>query len=157
VDVANGHYDLAIGLARKTLELDPNKSGPYLALGRVYAEKGMYPEAIEQLQKGVDLSGGSPQPLSLLGYTYGVSGKREKALAIVQKLKLLSKRRYVSPYDIAVVYAGLGEKDLAFDWLQKAVADRSGKLVHIKYDEKLDTLHSDPRYSELLRRIGLPL
>ena len=157
VDVANGHYDLAIGLARKTLELDPNKSGPYLLLGRMYAKKGMYTEAVEYLRKGVDLSGGAPQPLSVLGYTYGVSGEREEALEIVQKLKLLSKRRYVSPYDIAVVYAGLGEKDLAFDWLQKALADRSSQLVHIKYDEKLDTLHPDPRYSELLRSIGLPL
>jgi TolB-like protein/DNA-binding winged helix-turn-helix (wHTH) protein/Tfp pilus assembly protein PilF len=157
VVVANGQYDLAIERARKTLELDPNNPGPYLLLGRVYAKKGMYTEAVEHLQKGVDLSGGAPQPLSVLGYTYGVSGEREKALEIVQKLNLRSKRRYVSPYDIAVVYAGLGEKDLAFDWLQKAVADRSSQLVHIKYDEKLDTLHPDPRYTELLRSIGLPL
>jgi len=157
VAVANGQYDLAIVHARKTLELDPNKPGPYLLLGRMYAKKGMYKEAVENLQKGVDFSGGAPEPLSVLGYTYGASGERENALEIVQKLKLLSKRRYVSPYDIAVVYAGLGEKDLAFDWLQKAVADRSSQLVLMKHDEKLDTLRLDPRYSELLRSIGLPL
>lgn len=156
VALASGRYDLAIELARKRLELDPDNPGPYLALGRVYTLKGMYQEAIANLEKGVDLSSGEPEPLRDLGYTYGVSGERKKALEIVQKLKLLSKRRYVSPYDIAVVYVGLGDKDLAFDWLQRAVADHSPNLVHIQHDEKLDTLHPDPRYSELLRSIGLP-
>jgi hypothetical protein len=93
--------------------------------------------------------------LSALGYTYAVSGERDKALKIVQQLTLLSKHRYVSPYQIAWIYMGLGEKDLAFDWLQKAVADRSILLAAMRSQE-LDGLRSDLRYSELVRRIGLP-
>lgn len=150
-----GQYDLAIENMRKKLELDPNFAFGYVWLGGVYARKGMYQEAIVQIKKGLSLDE-SPGYLSALGYTYGLSGKRDEALKILQQLKLLSKRRYVSPYGIAVVYVGLGEKDLAFDWLQKAVADRSTQLVSMKRDPRMDSMRSDPRYAELERRIGLP-
>jgi tetratricopeptide (TPR) repeat protein len=116
----------------------------------------MYQDAIAEIQKGVNLSGGAPDYLSHLGYTYGVWGKRNEALRIVRQLEQLSKRRYVSPYAIALVYVGLDEKDLAFDWLQKAVVDRSIPLGPLKAGEELASLRSDPRYAELLRRIGLP-
>jgi TolB-like protein/DNA-binding winged helix-turn-helix (wHTH) protein/tetratricopeptide (TPR) repeat protein len=148
-------YDLMIESNRRKLELDPNFAGAHLGLGRAYALKGMYQDAIAEIQKGVSLSGGAPGPLSALGYTYGVSGKRDEALKILQQLTLFSKHRYVSPYDIALVYVGLGEKDRAFDWLQKAVADRSIPLVSLRREE-MDSLRSDPRYAELLNRIGLP-
>jgi TolB-like protein/DNA-binding winged helix-turn-helix (wHTH) protein/Flp pilus assembly protein TadD len=154
--IESGEYDLAIETARKKLELDPNSPLPYLYLGRAYTRKGMYRDAIAEIQKGVSLSGGAPGPLSALGYTYGVSGNRDEALKILPQLTLLSKRRYVSPYDIALVYVGLGEKDRAFDWLQKAVADRSIPLVSLRTGEEMDSLRSDPRYTELLDRIGLP-
>jgi TolB-like protein/DNA-binding winged helix-turn-helix (wHTH) protein len=154
----SGQYDLAIEHLRKRLELDPDFALTYLLLGNVYARKGMYQDAIAQLQKGVQLSGGAPYYLSALGYTYGVSGKRDEALKILQQLTLLSKRRYVSPYEIARVYVGLGENDLAFDWLQKALVDRSSELVFLKVSRGIitDTMRSDPRYIELVRRIGLP-
>src|SRR5215469_4759306 len=157
VALASGQYDLAIEIERKSLELDPNNPSPYLWLARAYRLKGMYPAAIAQAHKGVDLSGGAPEALSALGYTYAVSGNRVEALKTVKQLVRLSKRRYVSPYNIAVVYAGLGEKELAFDGLQKAVADRSIWLPNLKSERDLDSLRSDPRYSELLRRIGLPV
>jgi TolB-like protein/DNA-binding winged helix-turn-helix (wHTH) protein/Flp pilus assembly protein TadD len=150
------HYDLMIERNRKKLELDPNFAGAHLALGRAFALKGMYQDAFAEIQKGVTLSGGAPGPLSALGYTYGVSGKRHEALKILEQLTLFSNRRYVSPYDIALVYVGLGEKDRAFDWLQKAVADRSIPLVSLRAGEEMDSLRSDPRYAELLNRIGLP-
>src|SRR5262249_53883616 len=109
-------------------------------------------------QKAVDLSGGAEVgPLSALGYTYGVSGKRNEALKILHQLTLLSKSRYVPPYNIALVYVSLGEKDRAFDWLQKAVADHSIPLVPLRAAKELDSIRSDPRYAELMRRIGLPL
>src|SRR5262249_32331188 len=113
--IESGQYDLSIEIQRKKLELDPNYPNAYLALGRAYRLKGMYPEAIANIQKAVDLSGGTPQFLSALGYTYGVWGKRNEALKILHQLILLSKRRYVSPYNLARVYLGLGEKDRAFD------------------------------------------
>jgi len=154
--IESGQYDLAIDITRKKLELDPNYAGAYLALGRLYTLKGMYQEAIAQLQKGVDLSGGAPESLSALGYTYGVSRKRNEALKILHQLTLLSKRRYVPRYQIALVYVGLGEKDRAFDWLQKAVADHSIPLVFLRSAKEMASLRSDPRYAELLSRIGLP-
>jgi TolB-like protein/Flp pilus assembly protein TadD len=154
--VDSGQYDLAIEILRKKLELDPNFAGTYLWLGNVYERKGMYQEAIAQFQKGFDLSGGAPNYLSALGYTYGVSRKRNEALKILHQLTLLSKRRYVSPYHIALVYVGLGEKDLTFDWLQKALVDRSYQLLFLKLDERMDSMRTDARYSELIRRVGLP-
>jgi TolB-like protein/DNA-binding winged helix-turn-helix (wHTH) protein/Tfp pilus assembly protein PilF len=154
--VESGQYDAAIEIQRNKLELDPNYAGAYSALGRVYTLKGMYEDAIAQFRKAVDLSGGAPGPLSALGYTYGVWGKRDEALKIVQQLRLLSKRRYVSPYDIALVYVGLGEKDVAFDWLQKAVADRSISPVPLTSAKEMDSMRSDPRFQDLLRRVGLP-
>jgi len=154
VYVVSGQYDLAMEIQRKRQELDPDCC--YLGVGHLYTLKGMYPEAIAQFQKAVDLSGGAPGALSALGYTYGLSGKRAKALKILQQLTLLSRRRYVPPYDIARVYVGLGEKDRAFDWLEKAVANRSIALPELRYQKELDSIRSDPRYSELIRRIGLP-
>ena len=154
---ASGQYDLAIEAMRKRLEIDPNSAGAYLGLGRAYERKGMYQEAIAQSQKGVSLSGGNPGSLASLGYTYALSGKRVEARKILKQLAQLSKRRYVSPYSIAMIYVGLGEKDLAFDWLEKALADRSSELVFsLRIDARMDTLRSDPRYAELLRRMGLP-
>jgi tetratricopeptide (TPR) repeat protein len=154
--IESGQYDLAIEIARKKLELDPNSPLPYLSLGRAYSRKGMYQEAVTQFQKALDLSGGAPEPLSNLGYTYGASGHRDQAMKTLQQLTLLSKQKYVSPYDIALVHVGLGKKDLAFDWLQKAVEDRSIPLASLRSAKELDSIRSDTRYSELLRRIGLP-
>ena len=149
-------YDLMIESNRKKLELDANFAGAHLGLGRAYALKGMYQDAIAEIQKGVNLSGGAPNYLSFLGYTYGVWGKGNEARKILLQLNQLSKRKYVSPYEIGLVYIGLGEKDMAFDWLQKAVADRSIPLVRLKAGEEMASLRSDPRYAELLSRIGLP-
>jgi Flp pilus assembly protein TadD len=149
-------YDLMIESNRRKLELDPNFAGAHLGLGRAYALKGMYQDAIAEIQKGVNLSGGAPAYLSHLGYTYGVWGKRNEALKIVRQLEQLSKRRYVSPYAIALVYVGLDEKDLAFDWLQKAVTDRSITPTPLKTEEELASLRSDPRYALLVSQVGLP-
>jgi TolB-like protein/DNA-binding winged helix-turn-helix (wHTH) protein/Flp pilus assembly protein TadD len=147
-------YDLILEDARKKLELYPNNPIPYISLGRAYALKGMYPDSIAAYQKARDLSGGDSALIGL-GYTYAVWGKRTEALQILAELKAQSKRRYISPSDIAMVYAGLGEKDLAFDWLQKAVTDHSIPLPELKTNEQWVSLRSDPRYRELLSRIGL--
>jgi TolB-like protein/Flp pilus assembly protein TadD len=148
-------YDLMLEHARKMLELYPDNPIPYMSLGRTYCLKGMYPDAIAAYQKARDLSGGDPALIGL-GYTYAVWGKRAEALKILGEVKAQSKRRYISPSKIALIYVGLGEKDLAFDWLQKAVTDHSILLAGLKTDEEWASLRSDPRYGELLNRIGLP-
>lgn len=156
--IESGQYDLALELTRRKLELYPNAPFLYAALGGVYARKEMYPEAVASLEKSVVLSGGEPRFLSALGYTYAISGKRDEALKILPQLSSLSKRRYVSPFDIATVYAGLNEKDSAFSWLDKALTEHSTALVFLKSPTlfEMDNLRSDPRYAELQRRIGLP-
>jgi TolB-like protein/DNA-binding winged helix-turn-helix (wHTH) protein/Flp pilus assembly protein TadD len=148
--------DQRIEIQRKRMELDPDNAHTYLQLGKLYARKGMYPEAIAHLQKAVNLSGGRPYALSALGYTYGVSGEREKALKILQQMKLLSKDRYVSSSDIARIYVGLDEKDQAFDLLQKGVTNHDIPLDALRTTEEWASLRSDPRYRELMRRFGLP-
>jgi TolB-like protein/DNA-binding winged helix-turn-helix (wHTH) protein/Flp pilus assembly protein TadD len=156
--IESGQYDLALELTRKRLELYPNAAVLYAALGRVYARKQMYQEAITNTQKSVTLSGGEPRFLSALGYTYAIAGKRNEALGILRQLTLLSKSRYVSPFEIASIYAGLDQKDLAFNWLQKAVAEHSPDVVFLKTTtlQEMDSLRSDPRYAGLERLVGLP-
>jgi TolB-like protein/DNA-binding winged helix-turn-helix (wHTH) protein/Flp pilus assembly protein TadD len=155
--IESGQYDLALELTRKRLELYPNAAVLYAALGKVYARKQMYQEAIANTQKSVTLSGGEPRFLSALGYVYAIAGKRNEALGILRQLTLLSKSRYVSPFEIASIYAGLDQKDLAFNWLQKAVAEHSPDVVFLKTTilQEMDSLRSDPRYAELERQVGL--
>ena len=154
----SGQYDLALELTRKKLELYPNSAFLYAALGAVYTRKQMYQEAIANTQKSVTLSGGEPRFLSALGYTYAIAGKRTEALGILRKLTLLSKSRYVSPFEIARIYAGLDQKGLALNWLQKAVAEHSPYVVFLQTTtlQEMDSLRSDPRYAELERQVGLP-
>jgi serine/threonine protein kinase/Flp pilus assembly protein TadD len=149
-------YDQAIEQFRKTLELDPNFALAQHFLGQAYEQKGMYDEAFAVFQKGITLSGGRSQMVAFLGHAYAVSGKRGEALKTLDELKELSKRRYVGPYNVALVYAGLGEKDQAFEWLQKGYEERSSELLWLAVIPGFDSLRSDPRFADLLRRMGLP-
>jgi TolB-like protein/DNA-binding winged helix-turn-helix (wHTH) protein/Tfp pilus assembly protein PilF len=150
-------YDKYLDLQKKKLELDPNSSALHVALGRGYTLKGEYPEAIECLKKGVSLSGGaSSDALTRLGYAYGVSGRRADALKVLRQLDRLARRRYVHPFQMAIVYAGLSEKDRAFEWLDKAYADHDPQLVMLNRPGDLENLRSDPRFAELKRKIGVP-
>jgi serine/threonine-protein kinase len=149
----SGQYDLYIERQRQRQELDPSRPVLYAGLGRVYTLKGMYEEAIANLQKAVDLSEGkNGGSLSALGYTYGVFGKRKEALKILHQLTLSN----AAPLQIARVYVGLGEKDRAFDWLQKGVANHRIDLGVLRMSKEMESIRSDPRYAELLRRVGLP-
>ena len=116
----------------------------------------MFEEAIEEIQKTVEISGGIPQSVSSLAHAFAVSGKRNKALKILDDLKEQSRRRYISAYDVAIIYAGLGDRKQVADWLEKAYQERSIGLASIKVDPRFDPLRSDPRLQDLLRRIGLP-
>ena len=116
----------------------------------------MYEQALAELEKARDLLGDNAEVLSLIGYTYGVSGRRVEALKVLQELQGQSKQRYVSPYHLAMVYAGLGEKDKAFAWLERAYEDREGRMTTLKFVPEFDGLRSDSRYAALQRRIGLP-
>ncbi len=149
--------DQAIQQLRKTLDLDPNFVLAHLLLGQAFEQKRMYREAISELEKGVNLSGGNPAHLAALGHAYALSGKKAEAEKVLEQLKQLSKRRYVASYEIAVVCAGLGQTDQTFAWLEKAYDTRdSSWLLDLNWDPRFEPLHSDPRFKDLLRRLGLP-
>jgi len=147
--------DQAIAEFRKALELDPNFWVAHWTLGRAYEQKAMFVEAIAEIQKAIDFSGGSPLSLAALGHTYAVWGMRAEAERVLNELKELPEG-YISPYGIAAIHAGLGEKDQAFIWLEKAYEERSGWLIWLRAEPISDPLRSDPRFQDLLRRVGLP-
>jgi TolB-like protein len=152
------NYDQAIEQFQKTLELDPNFPPPHQFLPAAYEQKGMYGEAIAGFQKGITPRGGSEWPMSApgLGHVYAVSGKKAEARTVLNELKQLSGQEYVPAYDIALIYAGLGEKDQAFAWLEKAYEERSFPMAWLKVEPQWDSLRSDPRFADLVRRVGLP-
>ncbi len=147
-------YDRAIYHSQKNLELDPHFALTYWDLGWSYQQKGMYPEAVATFQKAVSLSGGTKM-VSELGYTYALSGRNDEAEKELKKLLRLSKRQYVSPYEIALIYVGLGEKDSALTWLERAAEDRAWESICLQVEPKFDRFRSDSRFTELVRRIGL--
>ena len=146
-------YDEAIEASQKTLELDENFFVARLFLGRSYKEKGMYEQAIAELSRARELSGGISETASLLGYVYAISGKRAEAMKVLVEITELSKQRYVPPYNLAMVYAGLGDKDRAFEWLEKAYEDRNQQLTLINAAPEFESLRSDHRFSRLLHRM----
>jgi serine/threonine protein kinase/Flp pilus assembly protein TadD len=161
---AHRQYDQAIEQFRKTIELEPAQwilGSIYWRLGAVYEKKGMYVEAIAEYQKGMKLSGDSDLAAAL-EQDYKTSGFREAKRVVLkmrlQKMREASQRERVSPLEFAFIYAELGEKEQAFEWLEKAYEARSGALVHLGDGTvcTCDALRSDPRFADLLRRIGLP-
>ena len=148
-------YDASIENSLKTIDLDPNFSPSYVTLGHAYLKKGRTTEAIAALEKAVELSN-RDVGLSELGYGYGVTGKRAEANAIVKELEEKYARNESNGYYVAVVYAGLGEKDKAFEWLEKAFQTKAGNISNIRWAIPFESLRDDPRYKDLLKRMGLP-
>jgi len=149
-------YDQVIAQERKVLELDPNYIEAYYFRGIAYLKKSMYKEGLADLEKGVAIAPTSEVALTGLGYGYAVTGRRAEAHRVLDKLNELSKQKYVSPIWRVKIYAGLVDKDKAFEWLEKAYEDHSIVSVgYIKTNPMLDPLRSDPRYVDLLRRTYL--
>ncbi len=152
--IRRGDLDAAIALCKNFIELDPNFPQTHGILAVAYQRQGRYQEAIAEAQKGVELSRRTAG-LGMLGYCYAVAGKRSEALAILRELEEKHARRESTGANLAGVYAGLGDKDQAFAWLEKDFQDRSGPLAQITGSTILGTLRSDARYADLLRRMGL--
>jgi Flp pilus assembly protein TadD len=121
-----------------------------------YSKKSMYKEAMVEFEKAVAISPTDLVALTGLGYGYAVTGRRAEAQRVLDKLSELSKQKYVSPIWMAKIYSGLGEKDKAFEWLEKAYEDHSIVTTgFIKTSPIFDPLRSDPRFADLLRRTNL--
>jgi len=148
-------YDRAIEESRKASEMDPTFPTPYNLAGLSYLQKGMYEEALAEFQKVPRLSKDAAFSAPLVGYTYAVSHRAGKAREIIDDLARLAESRYVSPEDFAAIYIGLRDKDMAFKLLNKACDERTISMAYIKVEPLYDSLRSDPRYADLVRRIGL--
>jgi TolB-like protein/Flp pilus assembly protein TadD len=142
--------------SKKMVELDPNDASGHLWLGLSYLRQGRNAEAVAEMQKTVELSGREGWALSYLGYAEAISGRRREAAALVAELEGRYAKREALGLDLAQVYAGLGEKDAAFDWLEKDFQARSGTLAYFRWYSQFDSLRGDPRYAGLLRRMNLP-
>jgi DNA-binding winged helix-turn-helix (wHTH) protein/TolB-like protein/Flp pilus assembly protein TadD len=148
------HDDQALAHYREMVALYPNQFESHRGLGCVLRQKGLFDEAIAELQKAVALQR-LDSCLCELGNAYALAGRRPEATQIVKELEKLSKQRYVSPVNIAKVYLGLGEKDLTFVWLEKGYQDHSDHMLRLGVDPSFDSVRSDRRFVNLLRRVGL--
>jgi eukaryotic-like serine/threonine-protein kinase len=149
-------YDSAMEQLRKTLEIDPSFALAHSYLGLAYEQKGLFAQAISEFQEWQRLSGDEPAATGALGHAYAISGKRTDAQNALVRLKGLSAKQYVAPYDLAVICVGLGDTSQAMDWLERAYEDHSAWLIWIKVDPRFDGTRNDPRYRDLLRRMKLP-
>jgi serine/threonine protein kinase/Tfp pilus assembly protein PilF len=151
-------YNQAIEQERKTLELDPNYINARRTLGMTYVQKLMYKEAIAEFEKALVISPDNPYVLSELGYGFALSGRRVEAQKTLDRLNELAKQKYVPASYSVMIYAGLGEKDKALDWLEKSYQERyivGDGTGDIKVDPVFDLLRSDLRFQDLLRRMNL--
>lgn len=141
---------------QKIFELIPDSSDGHQGLGMAYTLENRLNDAIAELQAAEKLSTDNIWIKASLGYTYAVAGKRNLALKIIDDLKQISKRKYVAADLLAMIYSGLGDKDSAFEWLETAFRQRDDQLPGLKVDPFFASLRSDPRFADLVRRIGLP-
>jgi serine/threonine-protein kinase len=148
-------YDEAIDQARRTIKQYPTYWLAYIWLGSAYREKKRYLEALEQFSRGRQLSGDQPALIALYGHALAMSGDAAGARKTLAKLQGLAQSRYVPPLYFAAIYLGLGETSTALDWLDRAYKDRNDRLVYLGVDPIADPLRGDPRFAQLLHKIGI--
>ncbi len=150
-------YDQAREQGLKGVQLTPDWEWAHLVLGWAFEQKSMYQQATAEFEKAVTVAKfGRTMSMAALGHAFAAAGKRREAQQILAELKERSKHTYVPAYDMAILCEGLGDKIQTFEWLQKAYEERSGYLVYVNLDPRLASLRSDPRFQDLVRRIGLP-
>jgi tetratricopeptide (TPR) repeat protein len=148
--------DEAIQQCLETLEMDSTFPLAHYVLGMAYAQRRMYDQSIAELQKAVSLDDRRSIAWATLGQAYALAGRKVHAVEVIERLNSLAKTHYVDPAGFVFVYAGLGDKDQAFAWLERAYQEHSVMISVMKTDSRFDPLRSDPRYADLLQRIGLP-
>jgi tetratricopeptide (TPR) repeat protein len=154
---APGRYDQAIEWFRQAIAMRPHHAPFYTNLGDVYLSAGMYDKAIEVLKEARKLDDDPSRRgrFAFLAYAYAVSGRNDEARKMLAELKAKAEHNYIPPYNFAIIYHGLGDRDRTFDWLEKAYAERFPALSDIKTWGESDPFRTDPRYADLLRRMNL--
>ena len=150
-----GQYDRAIALNLRSLEMDPSFLPAHIALAAEYQTVGKLPEAFQQAREAVRLSDSGTTALVELGKLYALSGQTGEARKVVQRLRVRSATQFVSPFEIAEVYATLGDRDNAMVWLEKSYSQRESRIPYLEVDKRFDPVRTDPRFQDLLRRVGL--
>jgi serine/threonine-protein kinase len=153
---ASRQIESAIDQYRATIGLDPDFALAHYRLAEAYKQLGRFDEAIEEIELAIKLSGRSTHMVARLGHAYAVAGRTREARSVLAEIIELSTRQYVSPFEIALIYVGLGENEEAFEWLERAYDDRSSWLAFLRIELVLDPLRDDPRFKDLLHRVNLP-
>lgn len=148
-------YDEAIEQLRSVTAMDPNHYSAHWVMGHAYAANKQFDQAIVAAEKAVELSNRAPGALGILGLVYGLAGRKDDANKILNELLELNQRRYITPAALVNIYIGLGQKDQAFIWLERAFQERSNYLAYLKVFPIMDPLRSDPRFADLVQRVGL--
>ena len=149
-------FETALEQCDHTIELNPHFAPAYWILGVIQEERKDFDESAAAFQRAVHLSPQTPRMHGALGRTFALAGRRKQALEVLKKLESYARERYVSPLEFAWIQFALGETDLGFRWMQKALEDRSFDLISIKVDPRFDALKGDPRFETLARRMGVP-
>jgi len=148
-------YDVAIEQNRNTVDLDPNFAAAHLILGESYVQQGKHKEGLDELQKAASLSGDSPLYIAQVGVSLALARERKEALRIIRELQDTSGKRYVSPYGVAQIYAALNDKEQTYRWLEIAFRDRAVWMSYLAVDPVFDSIRSEARFRDFLRRVGL--
>jgi serine/threonine protein kinase/tetratricopeptide (TPR) repeat protein len=156
VYVMTRQYEKAVEQNQEAIDLDPNNLLAHFQRGQAFEGLGQYKQAEAEFQRAQTLNGTNPEMLVGLGHLYAVSGNRANALRILSRLNTLSSKAYVSTIDMAIMHAGLGEREQAMAWLEKAYAEHNAGLAYLEIDPRFDPLRSDLRFQALVRKLNLP-
>jgi tetratricopeptide (TPR) repeat protein len=148
-------YDEAIEQERVVLDIDPNNARALIYLAEAHVQKGAFESAVKEMERVVAISQ-HKGALGLVGYVYAAAGRKQQARKILAQMDDLSENMYVSPFQHAIVYAGLGEKEEAFRWLEKGFEERDHDMAYLNRWSMFEGLHSDPRFQDLVRRMNFP-
>ena len=143
-----------IALLRKAVDLEPNYWVSLVLLGRCYEQTGKPKEAVAAFEKARQVENSIPEVIAALGHGYGVAGRRAEALKTIRELQKRSKKEFVPSYTIATIYTGLGMKEQAIQYLIKSFDEGSYYMIHLKVEPILDPLRTDPRFTDVMRRVG---
>ena len=149
-------YDAAIEQYQKTLELYPDQAAPRDSLGWAYVYEGMYEKGIEEIRKSIALYGEDPGLSPEIAFIYGITGRKDEARKILDRLLSASKTVPIAAHHFALIYIGMGEKDKALAWLEKAFEQHSPMMAWLEVDPRFDSLRKEPKFEDLIRRVGLP-
>jgi Flp pilus assembly protein TadD len=148
--------DEARAVLSRVIEADPMLPHAHRLFGLALVQLGKLEDAVAEFRKTVELTGGEASALAQLGWACGVAGHRDEARRLLDRVMERCQREYVDPLAIAWLHIGLGDADAAFSWLERAYEARSSWLIFLKVHQIYEPLHSDPRYRDLVHRLGLP-